>query len=111
MDLQLHKKLVSYLNVDEEIANAVLDKLKRHTWFLNMEYAPFFLFSEFVSDREKHEIATALNNVRPPAQYKGGYPSEVKLSRRPHLARNYKLASFVKSGSHFIFDTMNFDKS
>ena len=111
MDLLLHKKMVSYLNVDREIANAVLDKLKRHTWYLNMEYAPFSLFSEFVSDDEKLEIATALNNVRPPAQYKGGYPSEVKLSIRPHIARNYKLSSFVKPGSHFIFDTMNFDKS
>ena len=111
MDLLLHKKMVSYLNVDREIANAVLDKLKRHTWFLNMEYAPFSLFSEFVSDQEKLEIATALNNVRPPAEYKGGYPSEVKLSVRPHIARNYKLSSFVKSGSHFIFDTMNFDKT
>ena len=72
MDLLLHKKMVSYLNVDREIAkiaNAVLDKLKRHTWFLNMEYAPFSLFSEFVSDEEKFEIATALNNVRPPAQF------------------------------------------
>ena len=103
--------MVSYLNVDREIANAVLDKLKRHTWYLNMEYAPFSLFSEFVSDQEKLEIATALNNVRPPAEYKGGYPSEVKLSVRPHIARNYKLSSFVKSGSHFIFDTMNFDKT
>ena len=105
------KVLEKTCNLVGKIANAVLDKLKRHTWFLNMEYAPFFLFSEFVSDREKHEIATALNNVRPPAQYKGGYPSEVKLSVRPHIARNYKLSSFVKSGSHFIFDTMNFDKT
>mgnify|MGYP003312285144 CR=1 FL=1 len=69
------------------------------------------LISCFEKELEKNVIATALNNVRPPAQYKGGYPSEVKLSRRPHLARNYKLASFVKSGSHFIFDQMNFDKS
>ena len=44
-------------------------------------------------------------------QFQNFLRCEVKLSVRPNIARNYKLSSFVKSGSHFIFDTMNFDKT
>ena len=45
----------------KSVANAVIEKLRRHTWFMNMEYAPLSLFSSKVDDKEKVAIAQNLS--------------------------------------------------
>ena len=111
MDLKLHKTMVSYLQVDQEIAEAVLDKINKHTWYLTDRFIPFCLFSELISDEEKQEIALALINVNPPLEYKGGKPEVVQLSSTENVVERYRLSQFIKSGSHYIFDVLGFDKT
>ena len=88
-----------------------MDKINKHTWYLTDRFIPFCLFSELISDEEKQEIALALINVNPPLEYKGGKPEVVKLSTNENVVERYRLSQFIKSGSHYMFDVLGFDKT
>ena len=70
-DLQLFHDMFKYKNFDLQVANAVLTKLRGHTWYLNQEYVPLALFSSIVSNEEKAEIANKLMNTAPSKEYEG----------------------------------------
>ena len=110
MDLKLYKDMIAYKEFDNEVADAVLDKLTRHTWYLNMEYVPFTLFSKLVPEEEKAEIAMKLSKVKPPKKYKGGYPSEVQVLKDYEFGANYKLSDSIMYGSLYLFDTLKIDR-
>ncbi|XP_044578933.1 uncharacterized protein LOC123261406 [Cotesia glomerata] len=55
-DLQLVKDLIDYRKIHPEIANAALDKLSRHLWYLHENLACLALFDETVSVEEKVKI-------------------------------------------------------
>ena len=70
-DLDLYHDMFRYKKIDSKVANAVLDKLKLHTWYLNQEYTPLSLFSNLVSNEEKSEIAQKICETPPSEQYAG----------------------------------------
>ena len=109
MYLQLFKDMLQYKKHDSEVANAVLDKLNGHTWYLNQEYVPLSLFSSNISDQEKELIAKKLSKVNPPKKYESGYPMPVQLPQnKKGLER--KLSDSIMDGSLFLFDQLGFGK-
>ena len=70
-DLQLFHDMFRYKTFDLQVANAVLTKLRGHTWYINQEYVPLSLFSSIVSNEEKAEIANKLINTAPSKTYTG----------------------------------------
>ena len=104
-DLNLLKDMIEFEKVDKRVSDAVVAKLKMHTWYLNQEYIPFSLFSDLVSDDEKYEIAQKLLKTEPPLSYEFGYPEVVQ-----DLDENYRLSDSVLSGSYFLFDRLGFEK-
>ena len=59
----------------KKIAQVALEKLRKHTWYLNQEYAPLSLFSSRVEGEEKSAIAEKLTQIEVPSQYSSGYPT------------------------------------
>ena len=49
-----------YNEVDPEMAVAVVDSLLRHKWYLTQEFVVLNLFSESVTEFQKHRLATQL---------------------------------------------------
>jgi hypothetical protein len=47
-DLQLIRDLEKYKFINRNLATVVLDKFKRHLWYLSPELVPLALFSEKV---------------------------------------------------------------
>ncbi|KAG0728789.1 hypothetical protein GWK47_031788 [Chionoecetes opilio] len=52
-DLQFMKDMMKFKRTDPEIAQAVLQKLENHKWYLTQEVVPFALFGSRLSDKEK----------------------------------------------------------
>ena len=77
----------------------------------NARFAPLNLFSSFVSNYEKENIANAISNVNPPAVYLRGKPKFRKLPKSRNLATRTQLVDFVDAETHFIFDNLNFGQS
>ncbi|KAG0728039.1 hypothetical protein GWK47_033298 [Chionoecetes opilio] len=54
-DLQFMKDMMKFKRTDPEIAQAVLQKLENHKWYLTQEVVPFALFgSDSVTKRAGH---------------------------------------------------------
>ena len=49
--------MLKYPDFEKSVANAVLENLRRHTWYMNMEYALLSLFSSKVDNKEKVDIS------------------------------------------------------
>lgn len=60
-DLQLIQDMLSYKRSDPEVAEAVLQKMENHKWYLTQEAVPFALFSSRLSDKQKQDIAAQLH--------------------------------------------------
>ena len=81
-DLHLFKDMISYRDIDYELANVVIDKMENHFWYLTEEVVPFALFSklpEMTSDF-KQEIASKLLNTPVPERLRMGKPVFRKIS-------------------------------
>ena len=105
--------MLLWQDVDKSLANAVLKKLKHHTWYLNQEYIPLSLFSDLISDRQKSQIATRLLEIQPKQSenYQYGHPTEVDLPTNRREGLSLELLDFIGNGSNFLFDVLNFDRS
>ena len=107
-DLALYKDMLEYQYFDKPVANAVLEKLRRHTWYMNMEYAPLSLFSSKVDDKEKVAIAQKLAKVKAPRKYQGGHPTPVDLPKEKKKGMKVCLSQFVGNGSLYMFHVLKF---
>ena len=107
-DLKLYQDMIEFRKHDDRMANAVLEKFLRHTWYLNQQIIPFALFSKNVSDEEKSEMALKLSQEEPPEEgFQPGCPNLVDLTL---YGDNPKLIDFIQGGSLFIFDALNINK-
>ena len=52
-DLQFIKSLLGYKEVDKEVAEVALEKMKNHGWYLTQELIPFSFFSLEVSSTKR----------------------------------------------------------
>ena len=94
-----------------EVWGAKFDqKIVLGTWYLHERYAPFNLFSEFVSDFEKQSIANAIFNANPPLVYLKGKPKFRKLPNSKVFALRTQLIDLVGSEPHFFLDILQFKK-
>ena len=59
-DLQFLKKLYDYKNVDQQIAEAILRKIKNHLWYLNPEICTISFFDEEISVGMKLKMLDAV---------------------------------------------------
>ena len=108
-DLDFYKSMLIFDDYDSEVAQAVLEKICRHTWYMNQEFSPLNLFSEKVNDKTKSKIALKLSKIKSPKSYGLGQPSVVPIGTdRDGL--EYCVSDFVGDGSLFIFDNLKFGK-
>ena len=59
-DLDLINKLLRYSKVDSLMAKKVLNKFKRHLWYLTQEMVPLSLFSSTISDEVKKQMSSKI---------------------------------------------------
>ena len=59
-DLAFYKHLFHYKNVDSSLAEAGLDVMRRHGWYLVPELIPCALFSNKLEDEEKSRLASKM---------------------------------------------------
>ena len=105
--------MLNWQAIDKPLANAVLKKLSKHTWYMNMEYIPLALFSDLISDRQKSQLATRLLEIEPKQHefYQTGHPTEVDLPKSKSDGLKLELIDFIGEGSNFMFDILNFDRN
>lgn len=100
-DLQLVKDLIDYRKIHPEIANAALDKLSRHLWYLHEQLACLALFDKTVSIEEKIKIIQKMNSQvaieKPNKRFAVAYDEITSLSEK-------NISDFVNSNSLFIFE-------
>lgn len=100
-DLKLVKDLIEFRKIYPEIANAALDKLSRHLWYLHEQLACLSLFDETVSVEEKKRIVQKINNEviveRSGKRYTVAYDDITSLSEK-------NISDFVNPNSLFIFE-------
>ena len=87
-DLQLWHDLNIYSKTDSSVAEAAIAVLNRHLWYLSEEIVPFALFSDFVSDSEKRQIARRLLTVRQTEPLETGIPMFPQLNASTKLCGN-----------------------
>jgi hypothetical protein len=63
-DLSLYNQLLEYRNINLDIANAAIEKLRNHLWYLRPELAPLALFSNKLSSKEKFKIQQSINKTK-----------------------------------------------
>ena len=110
-DLMLYKDMLNY-SYDPQVSDAILKKLKKHTWYMNQEFAPLNLFSNRVDEKVKVEIARKLLTVKPKKNLKDygmGQPTTVPLPENKLRGLELCVSDFVGHGSLFIFQTMGFN--
>ena len=103
LDLQLHKDLIKYRQVDAEVADAVREKLRNHGWYLSEETVPFVCFSthQDATDEVKRAIASKLCATPKPKAFGQGRPIFPK-----EITEETSLSDLIGPQSHVIFDLL-----
>ena len=91
-----------YKNID--IANCVLQSVKRHLWYLTPELVPLSLFDKDVSIEEKQMMASKLTQISVPESFKSGKPSFVKLVEKINKNNLNSLSDLIDENSWFILE-------
>lgn len=60
-DLQLIHDTLRYKKSDQEVAEAIVQRMEIHKWYLTQEAVPFVLFSSRLRDKQKENIAAQLH--------------------------------------------------
>ncbi|KAG0706298.1 hypothetical protein GWK47_024335 [Chionoecetes opilio] len=102
-DLQFMKDMMKFKRTDPEIAQAVLQKLENHKWYLTQEVVPFALFGSRLSDKEKQDIAAKLHATEKPNSFRRGKPMF------PQVTAKTTLADLVGPESHLLLDTLGIE--
>lgn len=102
-DLQLVKDMIAYIDIDREVAQAVLQKLENHYWYLTEEIVPFALFSTLpaMTVTLKQDIASKILDSPVPDHLRLGKPLFRKVSR------DTTLADLIGPESHTLFQSLN----
>ena len=96
LDILFIKHLTMYKNIDIDIANCVLQSVKRHLWYLTPELVPLSLFDKDVSIEEKQMMASKLTQINVPESFKSGKPSFVKLVEKINKKNLNSLSDLIE---------------
>ncbi|KAG0727483.1 hypothetical protein GWK47_003996 [Chionoecetes opilio] len=102
-DLQFMKDMMKFKRTDPEIAQALLQKLENHKWYLTQEVVPFALFGSRLSDKEKQDIAAKLHATEKPDSFRRGKPMI------PQVTAKTTLADLFGPESHLLLDTLGIE--
>lgn len=98
-DLELFKSLIKYKQVHPKVAEAALDKLSNHCWYLHEQLACLALFDETVTQEEKLKI---IYNMKNKDSTTTNY--DIKRLNVTHAEKESKnISDFVSKESIFIF--------
>lgn len=103
-DLKLIKDLIEYRKIHPDIANAALDKLSRHLWYLHEHLACLALFDDTVLPEEKLKIVEKMNSNE--VFKKSNKRYSVPYDKISSLA-DKNISDFVTPNSSFIFKQFN----
>ena len=104
LDILFIKHLTMYKNIDIDIANCVLQSVKRHLWYLTPELVPLSLFDKDVSIEEKQMMASKLTQINVAESFKSGKPSFVKLVEKINKNNLTSLSHLIDENSWFILE-------
>lgn len=100
-DLELVKNLIQYRDIHPDVANAALDKLCRHLWYLHEQLVGLALFDKTVSREEKLKIVEKINSTivveKASKRYTVAYSAITSM-----IDKN--ISDFVTKNSLFIFE-------
>lgn len=103
-DLQLVKNLIEHRKIHPEIANAALEKLSKHLWYLHEQLACLSLFDDTVLPEEKLKIVEKINRKvavkKSNKHYSVPYKIIISLTEK-------SISDFVTPNSLFIFKHFN----
>jgi hypothetical protein len=103
-DLDLVNQLHQFKSVNKSIANAAIEKLQNHLWYISPEFVPLALFSKRITLVEKQELQEAL-------VASDGISVEERLIKKhgfPKKGRT-KLKDLVNGSSVTTLDVLGFD--
>ena len=86
-DLGLLQQLEMFHGVDSHIAQAALNKLKSHLWYLSEDLTAFSLFSNKVFSDKKKMVIAALSNTQGKTDLRRVDPKCVKCFREKSLSQ------------------------
>jgi hypothetical protein len=99
-DLQFRNVLTHYRKVDPVVADAAVEALNRHLWYLTEEIAPLALFSNLVTEGEKKQIARELIRMKDDSPLTLGVPIF------PQVTDTTKLPSLIGKQSWLLFQLL-----
>ena len=94
-----------YNEVDPEMAVAVVDSLLRHKWYLTQEFVVLNLFSESVTEFQKHRLATQLLGTEADISKE----NELGKPAFPELHPEIELYDLIGPRSWKTFKILNFE--
>lgn len=100
-DLNLIKTAILYANVDEEISNGILDKMRNHLWYLSEELIALAFFDPTVSDEEKRKMVHNLSHRAPNPEYR------IRVDVKADVLQMFsekKLSEFVSTKTQEFFE-------
>ena len=103
-DLKFIHQMMDYQAVDNEIAEAALQKVLKHCWYLTAELVVFAMFSsnQNILFEIKEEMAkTLILQTTQPEVFRTGKPVYV------HIDRSTKLFDLIRPESWFLFTALN----
>lgn len=98
-DLKLYKELIEYEEIDKPIADAVIQVLSRHLWYLSETLVGLAFFNDYVSLAEKRLMVAALENP--------GYdenPKKAIISKE--RVNQLRLCDFVTENTKYFFNAV-----
>ena len=97
-DLKFIHQMMDYQAVDNEIAEAALQKVLKHRWYLTAELAVFAMFksNQNISFETKEEMAKTVLQATQPEVFRTGKPVFV------HIDRSTKLFDLIRQESCFF---------
>ncbi|XP_034038525.1 THAP domain-containing protein 5-like [Thalassophryne amazonica] len=90
---QFFQDMLKFKKTDPDIAQALLDKLENHRWYLTHEVVPFALFSTRLSNEEKQDIAAQLYATDKPHSMRRVKPVYQKITAKTTLSELIDLES------------------
>jgi hypothetical protein len=99
-DLCLLQSLELYVEVDSQIANIALKKMRGHLWYLSEDLSGLAFFSDTVSDSEKEAMVAALQKPKPQADVRRVDPNSVVSFQTKTLS------DFVTENSLHLFTAL-----
>lgn len=99
IDLDFIKESIHYANIDNEVSNVILSKIRTHLWYLSEEAIGFAFYDSKITVEEKSRMVSALNK-----QEKSKKKLEPTLTQLKSSYKSKEIHDFISINTKKLFD-------